>query len=56
MNISTRTDGRITLVLVSCWDGAVYAFDVQRCPDIMFAGQLARLLQSADFLKVLLQR
>lgn len=44
--------GRVTLVVVGCWDGNVYIFDTQKCPNIMYAGQLLRLLQSAEVLKV----
>ncbi|WAQ99919.1 EXD1-like protein [Mya arenaria] len=44
--------GRITLVSVGCWDGHVYVFDVKKCPAIVYAGGLLRLLQAAQFLKV----
>lgn len=44
--------GQITLVAVSCWDGQIYIFDLKTNRSIMFDGQLIRLFQSVELLKV----
>ncbi|CAM1306274.1 TMPRSS15 (predicted), partial [Pycnogonum litorale] len=51
--VNVGPNGPLTLLQICSWDGQIYVFDVQTCPDMITDGGLTSLLSSSDIMKVM---